>query len=51
MKVSLSLSDQVTTEVEFEELLKEHKQTLVYFYPRDNTPGCTIEAKDFSENY
>lgn len=21
---------------------------VVYFYPKDNTPGCTIEAKDFS---
>lgn len=21
---------------------------IVYFYPRDNTPGCTIEAKDFT---
>ncbi|MBD2139600.1 thioredoxin-dependent thiol peroxidase [Anabaena sp. FACHB-1237] len=22
---------------------------VVYFYPKDNTPGCTTEAKDFSE--
>ncbi len=21
---------------------------VVYFYPKDNTPGCTIESKDFS---
>jgi thioredoxin-dependent peroxiredoxin len=21
---------------------------VLYFYPKDNTPGCTIEAKDFS---
>lgn len=21
---------------------------VVYFYPRDNTPGCTIEAKEFT---
>ena len=30
--------------------LKEfHGRYLVlYFYPRDDTPGCTIEAKDFS---
>ena len=21
---------------------------VVYFYPKDNTPGCTIEAKEFS---
>lgn len=22
--------------------------TIIYFYPRDNTPGCTTEAKEFS---
>ena len=24
------------------------KSVVLYFYPRDNTPGCTIEALDFS---
>ena len=24
------------------------KWLLVYFYPRDDTPGCTVEAKDFT---
>src|SRR5438105_12794219 len=24
------------------------KVTVVYFYPRDNTPGCTVEAQEFS---
>ncbi len=24
------------------------KWLLLYFYPKDNTPGCTLEAKDFS---
>lgn len=24
------------------------KWVVVYFYPKDNTPGCTIEAKDFT---
>jgi peroxiredoxin Q/BCP len=23
---------------------------VLYFYPRDNTPGCTIEAKNFRDN-
>jgi peroxiredoxin Q/BCP len=28
------------------------KQSLViYFYPKDNTPGCTIEACSFRDNY
>jgi len=22
---------------------------VLYFYPKDDTPGCTVEAKDFSE--
>ncbi len=25
------------------------KCLVLYFYPRDNTPGCTIEAKKFNE--
>lgn len=25
------------------------KWLVVYFYPRDNTPGCTTEAKDFRD--
>ena len=34
------------------EINKSLKQYLViYFYPRDNTPGCTNEAKDFSKIY
>ncbi len=24
------------------------EHVVVYFYPRDDTPGCTVEAKDFS---
>ena len=24
------------------------EKTVLYFYPKDNTPGCTIENKDFS---
>lgn len=29
-------------------LLARHPRTLVYFYPRDNTPGCTLENHDFT---
>lgn len=25
------------------------KYVIIYFYPRDNTPGCTTEANDFNE--
>ena len=24
---------------------------VIYFYPKDNTPGCTLETKDFSLFY
>lgn len=24
---------------------------ILYFYPKDNTPGCTIESKDFRDAY
>lgn len=27
------------------------KKVILYFYPKDNTPGCTTEACDFSANY
>ena len=27
------------------------KQVVVYFYPRDFTPGCTIEADEFAQDY
>lgn len=26
----------------------KYPQTIVYFYPKDDTPGCTIQAHDFS---
>ncbi len=25
------------------------KNVVLYFYPKDDTPGCTIEAKEFTE--
>lgn len=27
------------------------KKTVVYFYPKDSTPGCTAEACDIRDNY
>ena len=26
------------------------KRVVLYFYPKDNTPGCTMEAKEFTEH-
>jgi len=36
---------------EFELKKNKDKFLVIYFYPRDNTPGCTSEAKDFSKFY
>ena len=27
------------------------KKTIIYFYPKDNTPGCTAEACNLRDNY
>ena len=39
-----------TSSIDFD--LKDIKgKLLIYFYPKDDTPGCTIETKDFSRLY
>ncbi len=35
------------TEIELAEL--KGKNVILYFYPKDDTPGCTIEAQDFTK--
>lgn len=29
-------------------ILQSSPLTLLYFYPKDDTPGCTLEAQDFT---
>jgi len=29
----------------------EGKKLILYFYPKDSTPGCTVESKNLNENY
>jgi peroxiredoxin Q/BCP len=36
------------TTIELSEL--RGKNVVLYFYPKDDTPGCTIEAQDFTKN-
>ena len=33
------------------ELSKSKNALIIYFYPKDNTPGCTLETIDFSKLY
>lgn len=34
----------------FKDLIQDKKDLILYFYPKDNTPGCTTEACDFRDN-
>lgn len=36
-------------ELDLQTLLSFSDKTLLFFYPKDDTPGCTIENKDFSD--
>ena len=27
------------------------KNLVIYFYPKDSTPGCTTEGNEFTDNY
>ena len=42
-----SLNSASGEEIALEDL--KGKNVVLYFYPKDNTPGCTIEAQDFSK--
>lgn len=44
-----SLLDQDGNEVNYQDLQKKKKKVLIYFYPKDDTPGCTIEACGFRD--
>ncbi|NPA54158.1 MAG: peroxiredoxin [Aquificae bacterium] len=37
-------------EICLNDLLSQGKYIILYFYPKDNTPGCTTEACDFRDN-
>ena len=40
----------VSTDGKIFELNKiKRKNIILYFYPKDDTPGCTVESKDFSK--
>ena len=42
-----SLTSDEGVEISLSEL--KGKNVVLYFYPKDDTPGCTIEAQDFSK--
>ena len=46
---SFSLNDQDGDKIKLSDLTGQW--VVLYFYPRDDTPGCTIEARDFTANF
>lgn len=48
--VSYTSPSSTTENVSMKDLLSQARYTVLYFYPKDNTPGCTIEAREFSVN-
>ena len=41
----------ISTSLKNFELSKLKSGLVIYFYPKDNTPGCTLETQDFSKLY
>ena len=46
---NLTVATTKNNELSLSEL--QGKKLVLYFYPKDNTPGCTQEGKDFTEHY
>ena len=46
---TFSVADQHGNMVTDQQLLG--KKTIIYFYPKDSTPGCTAEACNLRDNY
>jgi peroxiredoxin Q/BCP len=45
-----TLPDQTGTPVRLSDLVGR-KTVVLYFYPKDQTPGCTVEARAFRDSY
>jgi peroxiredoxin Q/BCP len=49
-KVSIDSID-ATSNTQFSSEEFKGKKVILYFYPKDSTPGCTSESIDFTNNY
>ena len=39
------------SKISLSDILSEGGRAILYFYPRDNTPGCTTQACDFRDSF
>lgn len=46
-----SFSGECTSGVTLSDKDFNDKNLVIYFYPKDSTPGCTTEGQDFRDNY
>lgn len=51
MMPSFEVEDQNGNKVRSEDLIATGKKAVIYFYPKDNTSGCTAEACSIRDNY
>ena len=47
---AFSALDNEENEHKLTDLISSGKKVILYFYPRDSTPGCTVQACDFRDN-
>ena len=48
---SFEVLDQDEQVVKSEDFIGNGRKTIIYFYPKDNTSGCTAEACSFRDSY
>lgn len=46
-----TLLDKDGNEVTLSDMMKEYSTIVLYFYPKDSTPGCTKQACGFRDNF
>ena len=51
MMPAFEVVDQDGNAVGSQDFIGKGKKTIIYFYPKDNTSGCTAEACSFRDNY
>ena len=48
-KYNIVYQNKEIEEKSLNDIINNFDYTIIYFYPKDNTPGCSVEAEDFSE--